>query len=130
MEMRISHSRLRRLMLVVGGGLSPIACESSNSSPTPDRCFIIVAEIAPPAPVVTVGESLQLTATYNAVSPDCLPDVPASALHWQSSNAGIATVDSTQGLLTGHRAGRTEVTVHAPGSAAVLGSTEAQVSGP
>ena len=131
MKMPISRSRFGRFMLVVAAELPPIGCDSSTASPIPsDRCFIIVAKIAPTAPVVVVGQSLQLTATYSDVAADCLPDVPASALHWQSSNADIATIDSTGGLLTGHRAGQTEITVHAPGSPSVLGSTEARVSGP
>jgi hypothetical protein len=105
------------------------ACGSATT-PLPDRCFIVVARIAPDAPVVTAGQALQLTASYNAVSPDCLPGVPASALHWQSSDPAIATVDSVQGLLTGRRAGAAEITVHAPGRAAILGDAEVRVTGP
>ncbi len=129
MTYRIARGPGERLLLLIASWLPMTACGSATT-PLVDRCFIVVARIAPDTPVVTAGQSLQLTASYNAVSPDCLPGVPASALRWLSSDPSIATVDSVEGLLTGRRAGSAEITVHAPGMTGVLGGAEVQVTGP
>lgn len=122
---RISHVRGGHLLLVAAAWLPLAACGSFT--PTPDHCFVMIARITPAAPVVTVGQSLHLTVTYNAVAPDCLPDVPASALLWKSAAPAIATIDSVQGLLGGLQPGQTEITVHVPGSTSIVAVTEAQV---
>lgn len=123
---RISHMRGRHLLFVAAAWLPLAACNSF----TPDHCFVMIARITPAAPVVTVGQSLQLTVTYNDVGRDCLPDVPASALLWKSAAPAVATIDSVQGLLRGLQAGQTEVTVHVPGSTSSVAVTEVKVRQP
>lgn len=115
------------LLLLLAATSLPVA---GCGSIMPDQCFIQIATITPAAPVVTVGHSLQLTVTYNDVAPECLPGVPASALHWLSAAPAVATVDSVQGLLTGRATGQTEITVHLPGSGSFVASAEAVVTAP
>ena len=126
----MSTTARRRLFLL---GLAVVvllpACSTAVST-SPDGCFVLVASISPPTTSVTVGQTVQLTASYNQVSSSCVPNIPASALRWQVDDTTIATVDSTAGLVTGRAPGRTGVSVHAPDSTRVLGTGEVRVTGP
>jgi hypothetical protein len=122
--MFVGHTALGLAALVALAGCSTAA------SISPDGCFILVAAIDPVTTTVAVGQTIQLTASYNQVSTDCIPNVPASALHWQADDTTIVTIDSTAGLVTGRSPGRTGVSVHAPDSTRVLGVGEVRVTGP
>lgn len=117
---------------VLAGFVAVVLPACSNAfSTNPDGCvLILVASINPPTVSVAVGQSVQLSAGYNQVSAACIPNVPASALHWQVDDTTVATVDSTAGLVTGRAPGRTGVSVHAPDSTRVLGAGEVRVTGP
>jgi hypothetical protein len=122
-------ARFRLLLLGLAAVVTAAECSTSIST-SPDGCFILVASISPPTTSVIVGQTVQLTASYNQVSSSCIPNIPASALHWQVDDTTIATVDSTTGLVTGRAPGRTGVSVHAPDSTRVLGAGEVRVTGP
>jgi uncharacterized protein YjdB len=120
--------QLARLLALAS--LPAAACDYTSLSTNPDQCFVVVVAIAPATASVAVGESIQLSASYNQVSVDCLPGVPASALHWQSEDTTIVSVDSLSGVVTGRRVGQATVSVHAPTSSRVLGGALVKVTGP
>jgi hypothetical protein len=126
--MRSNDAKARSLLGLAA--LAALAGCSTSASLSSDGCFILVAAISPATSTVAVGQRIQLTASYNQVSADCIPNIPASALHWQVDDTTIATVDSTAGLVTGRRPGRTGVSVHAPDSTRALGAGEVRVTGP
>ena len=71
-------------------------------------------EIVPSTPEIGIGESIQLTVTpYNGDNQVVL--VPLDAIHWASSNTGIAIVDSS-GRVTGVTAGNAGITATETGS--------------
>ena len=115
------------LPLLAAGLLGLCGC----NSPTlfPDRCTVAVVTVSPPAPSLAVGDSLTLTAAYTGAVA-CQPDVPASGLHWSSSDTAVATVDSLRGVVRARQAGTAGITVHAPGEERVLGGTPVSVIGP
>jgi uncharacterized protein YjdB len=119
-----------RLILFGLASVVALAACSTSVSTSPDGCFVLVVSVSPPTTSVVVGQAVQLTASYNQVSSSCIPNVPASALHWQVDDTTIATVDSTSGLVTGRAPGRTGVSVHAPDSTRVLGVGEVRVASP
>lgn len=126
--MRSNAAKARTLL--GPAALVALAGCSTSASLSSDGCFILVAAISPATSTVAVGQTIQLTTSYNQVSADCIPKIPAAALHWQADDTTIATVDSTAGLVTGRRPGRTGVSVHAPDSTRVLGVGEVRVTGP
>jgi uncharacterized protein YjdB len=119
-----------RLILFGLASVVALAACSTSVSTSPDGCFVLVVSVSPPTTSVAVGQTVQLTASYNQVSSSCIPNVPASALHWQVDDTTIAIVDSTSGRVTGRAPGRTGVSVHAPDSTRVLGVGEVRVTGP
>lgn len=122
-----SRAHAVALAPLVAGLLGLGGCSSSPLFP--DRCTVFVATISPPAPSLAVGDSLTLTAAYTGAVA-CQPDVPASELHWSSSDTAVAPVDSLRGVVRARQAGTAEITVHAPGEHAVLGGTPVSVTGP
>jgi uncharacterized protein YjdB len=112
--------------------LGLVACQGGSGTPdrNPDRCFVLVASVTPNTPVLTPADSVHLVATYNDVSADCLPPMPASALVWRSSDPAVASVDSLRGEVTAHAAGQVQVSAFVPGGSAVLGSTFVKVNAP
>lgn len=112
--------------------LGAVACQGSSGTPDrmTDRCFVLVASVAPGEPVLAPSDSVHLTATYNAVAAECLPSVPASSLVWRSVTPAIASVDSVRGEVTAHTEGVVQVSAYAPGGSAVLGSTFVKVTAP
>jgi hypothetical protein len=102
------------------------AC-GSRSSTGPSQCVDrFVFGIAPANPVITINQSLQLTAIPSS---QCPPNVPASALLWDSMFPTVATVDPTRGIVTGQGTGATMIFVRGPTGGA-LGLTVVQVTGP
>jgi uncharacterized protein YjdB len=126
--MRSNDAKARAVLGLAA--LVALAGCSISASTSSDGCFILVAAVSPATSTVAVGQTIQLTASYNQVSADCIPNIPAAALRWQADDTTIATVDSTAGLVTGLRPGRTGVSVHAPDSTRVLGVGEVRVTGP
>jgi hypothetical protein len=61
---------------------------------------------------------------------ECRPNVPASDLHWASSDTITATVDSLAGIVAARRVGQALITVHAPTSTSVLGGEVVRVTAP
>ncbi len=109
--------------------LGIFACQKESATPSrnPDRCFILVASVTPNAPVLVPSDSVRLAATYNDVSADCLPAVPASALVWRSADPAIASVDSLRGEVVAHAVGVVQISAYAPGGSSVLGSASVKV---
>lgn len=85
------------------------ACDDSPSGPAP----IARIEVSAPAPSVTAGQTLQLSATAIDASGNVLND---RGMTWSSDNQAVATV-SVSGLVTGV----------APGTATVSAGAEGQV---
>jgi uncharacterized protein YjdB len=100
-------------------------------SPTqlPDRCTAQVAAITPGAPILAVGDSLALVASYTGAV-ECRPNVPATELHWASSDTVTASVDSLGGIVAARHVGQAFISVHAPASSAVLGGAAVRVTAP
>jgi hypothetical protein len=119
--------RLRLLHLLGVTSLLVMGCGSPSEMP--DHCTAQVAAITPGAPILAVGDSLALTAQYVSAV-ECRPDVPASALHWASSDTVTATIDSLAGIVAARRVGQAFISVHAPGSTSVLGGELVRVSAP
>jgi hypothetical protein len=113
--------------LVMAGLAMLFGCRSAPLFP--DRCTVLIATISPNPPALSVGDSVTLTAAYTGAV-ECQPDAPASALHWTSSDPTVAPVDSLSGVVRARAPGTTEITVHAPGTLAVLGATVVSVGGP
>jgi hypothetical protein len=129
----ISPAIIRFITLALGcTTLGIVACQNESATPdrNPDRCFILVASVTPNTPVLVPSDSVHLAATYNDVSADCLPSVPASALVWRSADPAIASVDSLRGEVTAHAAGLVQISAYAPGGSSVLGSASVKVSAP
>jgi Bacterial Ig-like domain (group 2) len=118
---------LRGSSLLIAFALAGACADTTN---LPDRCFVIVASVAPAAPALAVDDTVRLAATYSNVAAECLPAVPASSLVWRSSDAGVATVDSASGLVTAIAAGTAQVSAFAPGGTQVLGLAFIVVTGP
>jgi hypothetical protein len=76
-----------------------------------------------------VGDSLALVAGYVGAL-ECRPVVPATELHWASSDTIAATVDSLAGIVAARRLGQAVITVHAPVSTTVLGGEVVRVTEP
>lgn len=119
-------------MALACAALGMVACQNESATPdrNPDRCFILVASVTPNTPVLAPTDSVRLAATYNDVSADCLPNIPASALVWRSNDPAIASVDSARGEVTAHMAGQVQISAYAPGGSSVLGSASVKVSAP
>jgi hypothetical protein len=98
----------------------------------PDRCFILVARLEPAAPVLQLGDTVTMRASFFPnVAPECLPsDTTAAGLRWISSDTGAITVDAAAGRLTARRPGWAQILVLPVGSGRVLGTTFAQVLEP
>jgi len=107
------------------------ACRSSDVI-NPDRCLIFVAQIDPAAPVLQLGDTVTMRATFShSVSPECLPtDTTAAGLRWISSEPAAITVDPTAGRLTARRPGWAQIMVVPVGGGRVLGTTFAKVLEP
>ena len=104
------------------------ACADAVTTPFPDRCNIVIAQVTPNGPTLYVNDTLTFHAAYTVgISADCIPNVPATSLRWTSSNPQLASVDSMTGKLTARVAGTVSVMVHAPGNDAGLGSTQVNV---
>jgi uncharacterized protein YjdB len=114
------------------GALAPLAAVAvvacSSSITLPDHCFVVVASVSPVSSSLTVGDSVQLSATYHDVAAECIPNVPASGLHWRSEDPSVATVDSLQGVVVGAGPGTASITAHAPSNDGALGGATVQVS--
>jgi len=108
---------------------SLIATGCAAPSELPDRCTAQVAAITPDAPILAVGDSLALVAGYVGAL-ECRPNVPATDLHWASSDTMTATIDSFAGIVAARRVGQAFITVHAPTSASVLGGEVVRVTAP
>ncbi len=110
--------------------LALTACWVSAST-SPDGCFSLLVAVDPATTTVAVGQSIQLTASFDqAAASACVPDVSASALRWTSDDTTVAVVDPTAGIVTGRRVGRTGVSVHQQDSTRVLGVGEVRVTAP
>jgi hypothetical protein len=107
------------------------ACRSSDVI-NPDRCFILVAQVDPAAPVLQLGDTLTMRATFSHnVSPECLPsDTTAAGLRWISSDPASITVDPAAGRLTALRPGWAQILVVPIGGGGTLGTTFAKVLEP
>ena len=107
------------------------ACNSTDPI-LADRCFILVAEVAPAGPRLQIGDTVTMHATfYHNVAPACLPpDTTAAGLRWISGTPAIVAVDSGLGRLTAVRPGVTQIMVVPAGSGGVLGTTFASVLEP
>ena len=129
----MSRDAIRRTSFALGCALLGIvACHNDSASPdrNPDRCFILVASVTPNTPVLVPSDSVRLVATYNDVSADCLPSIPASALVWRSNDPAIASVDSARGEVIAHTAGQVQISAYTPGGSSVLGSASVKVTAP
>ena len=113
----------------VCGLASLITAGCATPSEPPDRCTAQVAAITPDSPILAVGDSLVLVAGYVGAV-ECRPDVPATELHWASSDTLVATADSLAGLVAARRVGQVFITVHAPTSTSVLGGEIVRVTEP
>jgi hypothetical protein len=113
----------------VWGLASLITAGCATPSELPDRCTAQVAAITPDSPILAVGDSLALVAGYVGAV-DCRPGVPATELHWASSDTIVATVDSLAGIVAARRVGQAFITVHAPTSTSVLGGEVVRVTEP
>jgi hypothetical protein len=113
-------------LLALAASVPNVTCQESTIEP--DRCFILVASVTPAAPTLIPADSVQLTATYNAVAADCLPHVPAGSLVWRSADPQVATVDSTRGVVTARAVGNAQISAFVPGATRVLGFARVQVT--
>ncbi|HEX2080529.1 MAG TPA: Ig-like domain-containing protein [Longimicrobium sp.] len=98
-----STSFLRRIALPPLLALA--ACDGGEAPFEPGRAEVAAVEVTAPAPTMTVGARMQLTATARSGSGAALPGV---TLAWASSNEAIATVSFSG-----------EVTASAPGQAVI-----------
>lgn len=98
------------------GGKSAVAAITVSTVPVR---FVI---IQPSSPVVSVGQTTQLT----AITQDSAHGVLAGrVVRWSSQNSGVATIDSISGLLTGITQGTSVITATSEG---VNGTTPATVN--
>ncbi len=116
--MTVRASTARWPLLLCAGAL---ACGKGNSlagpvPPISDRCFIIVASLQPSGPVLAIGDTVRMHASYLDPNGSCLPSVAASALVIRSLNPAVATVDSATGLVTAVAAGHADVGAFLPGT--------------
>jgi uncharacterized protein YjdB len=100
--------------VAAGGATVTVACEGQSNAVAITVTVVPVASVAvsPPAANVTVGQSVQLTATPKDASGNALT---GRTVTWATSNAAVATV-SGNGLVTGA----------APGTATITASSEGQ----
>jgi hypothetical protein len=107
------------------------ACRSSDIIRT-DRCFILVAAVQPAGPVLQIGDTMTLRASFFPdVAPECLPrDTTVAGLRWVSSDPGALTIDPVAGRLTARRPGWAQIIVEPVGGGGVLGTTFASVLEP
>jgi hypothetical protein len=115
--------------------LAGAAACSSDVFPPVDRCFILVARIVPEGPVLDIGDTMTLRASFGGRTGECVPaDTTPAALRWIAEQPGAITVDSVSGLLTAHRPGWSGIIVvprnGGPGGGPVLGTTAASVREP
>lgn len=111
--------------------LAAAGCRSSDIIRA-DHCFILVAGVVPAGPVLQIGDTMTLRASFSPnVSPDCLPrDTTAAGLRWISSDPAALTIDPVAGRLIAQRAGWAQIIVEPVGGGGVLGTTFAWVLEP
>ena len=115
------------------GGSATITATANDGSDVAESCTVSVTEPTPPTVSVssitlsgtsalTVGQTTTLTATV----------APAEATNrtvtWTSSDASVASVDSSSGLITGLAAGQTTITATAADGSNVTGTCTVTVS--
>lgn len=88
-----------RLLLLLAGAVPGAAC--SGDSTGGDVLVVSTVEVTPPGGGLTVGATLQLSATGKTSGGVTVPD---RAARWSSSNATVASVSSS-GLVTGNAIG-------------------------
>ena len=112
-------------------GTAAAGCRSSDIIRI-DRCFIVVAHVVPAEPVLQIGDTMTLRASFSPnVSPDCLPrDTTADGVRWISSDPAALTIDPVAGRLIAQRAGWAQIIVEPVGGGGVLGTTFAWVLEP
>lgn len=124
-------------LILLATGLLLVACSDSATAPgdLPDFLAakggqgkggggVYTVEVSPAAASVAVGASVQLTATARDRRGNVIPDV---TFYWASSDASLAGVLSTDGLVTGVSAGG-PVTITASTGAKKPKSGTAQVT--
>lgn len=115
--------------------LALAACQSSDVMINPDRCMILVAQVIPDGPVLQIGDTMTLHATFGGRSGPCTPaDTTPAGLRWLALDSGAVAVDTVTGLLRAHRPGWAQIIVvprgGPPGGGRMLGTTVASVLEP
>jgi len=107
------------------------ACRSSDIIRT-DRCSMLVADVEPAGPVLQIGDTMTLRASFFPdATPDCLPrDTTAAGLRWVSFDPAALTIAPVVGRLTAQRPGWAQIIVEPVGGGGVLGTTIASVLEP
>src|SRR6266545_4825646 len=93
--------------------VSVVAACGSSDVINPDRCFILVAHVEPAAPVLQLGDTVTVRASFfQSAAPECLPsDTTSAGLRWISSDTGVISVDAAAGRLTARRPGVVQILV-------------------
>jgi alpha-tubulin suppressor-like RCC1 family protein len=91
---------------VIAGLLSGMvaACGGGDNGPSDP---VATVTVAPPTPAVAVGATVQLAATAKNAQGDALT---GRTVAWSTSNAAVATVDASSGLVTGVAPGTATIT--------------------
>lgn len=110
-----------------------VACGSSDAIHlTTDSCQMPVVQVKPALPVLQLGDTVTMRASFiQGAPPECLPsDTTAASLRWSSADTADITIDPAVGRLTARRPGWAEIVVVPAGSHRMLGGTVAEVLEP
>lgn len=104
------------LWLVAVGAVAALSCSDRDSPPIsgPEPPIVASLELSPSSDSITVGDTLQLTATIRDASGNVLT---GRSVIWSSSSTSVATVSST-GLVTGTTVGAATITATSEGKSA------------
>ena len=130
MDRSIKPAQRRLTHLFAGYAVLALAACDVAASTSSDGCLSLVVTVDPATTSVAVGQSVQLTASLAQGSAGCTAGFSVSALRWMTDDTTVAVVDSTAGVVTGVRPGRTGVSVHQTDSTRVLGVGQIRVTAP
>ena len=127
------HTRSRNTALIVATLLMAVACgDDGPTEPTPEPQpkprEVASVTLAPEAPEVDDGATVQLTATLLDQDGTAFTSMPEGVtLAWSSADTSIASVDA-KGLVTGNHPGTVAVTATAAGKSASVDVVVRQIA--
>lgn len=119
---------MRALGLSAAAAIVLLGC--IGPSEPQENCAAPALSILPSAPVLAIGDTLTLTASYSPLPGACAPEFPTGTLRWRSTDTLVAAVDSVSGVVTARADGRVNIYVHPAGTLQQLGAVRLYVFPP